>query len=328
VTALAPTLEPGPRESRRYSSGAWSDRVFSAVALGAGLLVLVILALIAYVIVGKAWPAFRHQGPSFFTSQTWDPNTDHFGALQYVFGTVVAATIALIFAVPLSLGIALFITELASSKLRTLVTYVVDLLAAIPSVVYGFWAFLVLSGPINRGVYAHIADTLGKVPGFSWIFGGKTSGLSFMTAGLILAVMIIPIVTSLSRETLLTVPQEDKNAALAMGATRWEMLRVAVFPRVSSGLVGAVMLGLGRALGETIAVALVIGANAQLTSKVFQTGDSMASVIAHNFPEATGLDRSALIGMGAALFGITIVVNVIARLIVRRSVRSLGEVVR
>jgi phosphate transport system permease protein len=328
MTTVAPTLEPSPRDGAKKSTGAWSDRVFSAVALGAGLLVLVILALIAYVIVGKAWPAFKHQGPSFFTSQKWDPNNDHFGALQYIYGTVIAAVIALVFAVPLSFGIALFITELASKRLRTLVTYIVDLLAAIPSVVYGFWAFLILSGPLNRGVYQHVADTIGKVPGISRLLGGKTSGVSFMTAGLILAIMIIPIITSLSREALLTVPQDDKNAALAMGATRWEMLRISVFPRISSGLVGAVMLGLGRALGETIAVALVIGANAQLTSHLLQPGDSMASAIAHNFPEATGLNRSALIGMGAALFGITIIVNVIARLIVRRSVASLGEVVR
>src|SRR5690242_7292171 len=170
MTALAPRIE-----GRTKSTGAWSDRVFSAVALGAGLIVLVILALIAYVIIGKAWPAFRHQGPSFVTSQNWDPNTEHFGALQYIYGTCLTAFIALIFAVPLSLGIALFITEMASKRVRTFVTYVVDLLAAIPSVVYGFWAFLLLSGPINRGVYAHVANTVGSIPGFSRVFGGKTS---------------------------------------------------------------------------------------------------------------------------------------------------------
>src|SRR6476620_10532663 len=141
MASVAPSLDQRPRDGRSRSSGVLGDRVFSAVALGAGLLVLVILALIAYVIIGKAWPAFRHQGPSFFTSQEWDPNKDHFGALQYIYGTVIASVIALVFAVPLSLGIALFITELASKRLRTLVTYIVDLLAAIPSVVYGFWAF-------------------------------------------------------------------------------------------------------------------------------------------------------------------------------------------
>jgi phosphate transport system permease protein len=198
------------------------------------------------------------------------------------------------------------------------VTYVVDLLASIPSVVYGYWALAVFTTQVKH-VYDFIADTLGKVPVFSALFGGPASGASFMTAGLILAVMITPIVTSLSRETLLTVAQDDKNAALAMGATRWEMLRIAVFPRVRSGIVGAVMLGLGRALGETIAVALVIGTSAQVTSHLFKTGDSMAAVIAHNFGEATGLPRSALIGMGVVLFAITIVVNMIARSITKRT---------
>ncbi len=300
-----------------------SDRAFRAVALVAGLLVLVILALIAYTTTSKAWPAFRDEGFSFITSDDWTPNIGHFGALAFIFGTLVSSAIAIIFAVPLSLGIALFITEVASKGLRTFVTYVIDLLAAIPSVVYGFWALAVFTTPAKT-VYTHIADTLGQIPLLSRLFGGPASGASFMTAGVILAVMIMPIITSLSREVLLTVAQEDKNAALAMGATRWEMLRVSVFPRVRSGLVGAVMLGLGRAMGETIAVALVIGNSAQITSHVFRTGDSMASVIAHNFPEATGVPRAALIGMGVVLFGITIVVNIIARLITRRSARTLG----
>jgi phosphate transport system permease protein len=326
MAAVAPTLEPRTR-GKRTRSGVWSDRVFGAIALGAGLLVLVILALIAYVIVGKAWPAFRHEGFGFVASDSWNPNKQQYGALGFIYGTLVSSAIALVLAVPLSLGIALFITELASKRLRTLVTYVVDLLAAIPSVVYGLWAFLVLTGPA-RTVYQGVADTIGRVPMIGRVFGGDASGASFMTAGVILAVMITPIVTSLSREALLTVAQDDKNAALAMGATRWEMLRVAVFPRVRSGLVAAVMLGLGRAMGETIAVAFVIGSSNQITSHVFKSGDSMASRIAHEFGEASDLQRSALIGLGAVLFGITIIVNVAARLITSRSMRSLGEVVR
>jgi phosphate transport system permease protein len=327
MASVAPSIEKRPRDAETKSGGALGDRVFSTIALGAGLLVLAILALIAWVIIGKAWPAFRHQGFSFFTDQNWDPASQHYGALPFIFGTCVSATIAIVFAVPLSFGIALYITELASKRMRRFVTYITDLLAAIPSVVYGFWAIIILKGPANTA-YGHIADTIGNVPGLSRLFGGDTAGASFMTAGIVLAIMIIPIVTSLSRETLLTVPQDDKNAALAMGATRWEMLRISVFPRVRSGLIGAVMLGLGRALGETIAVALVIGGNAIVTSHLFHPGDTMASVIAHNFGEADGLDRSALLAMASALFGITIVVNVVARLITRRSNRSLGEVVR
>ena len=288
---------------------------------------LVILGLIAYVTISKAMPAFRHQGPSFVTNRSWDPDNGNMGAFAYIFGTLLTSAIAIVLAVPVSFGIALFITELASRRVRTFITYVVDLLAAIPSVVYGFWALVIFTGPA-RSFYNHVADTIGSVPILNRLFGGPASGASFMTAGIILAVMIVPIVTSLSCETFLTVPQEDKNAALAMGATRWEMLRVSVFPRVRSGLVGAVMLGLGRAMGETIAVALVIGSSAQVTSHLFKTGDSVASNIAHNWGESTGISRSALIGLGVVLFGITIVVNIVARLITRRTARSLGEVVR
>jgi phosphate transport system permease protein len=181
-------------------------------------------------------------------------------------------------------------------------------------VVYGLWALAVLTTPANTA-YKHVADTIGKLPGFGRIFGGPTSGLSFMTAGLVLAVMMIPIVTSVSREVLATIAQDEKNAALAMGATRWEMLRASVFPRARSGLVGAVMLGMGRALGETIAVALVIGANAKVTSHVFQPGDSMAAVIAHEFGEASSdpLHRAALIGLAVLLFVFTLLVNIAAR---------------
>jgi len=316
VTGVAAT-------ARHKVADIWGDRAFRAIALVAGLLVLVILALIAYTTTTKAWPAFRDEGFAFVTSHHWDPNAGQYGALAFIFGTLVSSAIAIVFAVPLSLGIALFITELASKGLRTFVTYVIDLLAAIPSVVYGFWALAVFTTQA-KSVYTHISGTLGALPLLSRLFGGPASGASFMTAGLILAVMITPIITSLAREVLLTVAQDDKNAALAMGATRWEMLRVAVFPRVRGGLVGAVMLGLGRAMGETIAVALVIGSSPQITSHLFRPGDSMASVIAHNFPEATGVPRAALIGMGVVLFAITIVVNVVARTITGRTTGAAG----
>jgi phosphate transport system permease protein len=189
--------------------------------------------------------------------------------------------------------------------------------------VYGFWALAVLEQPAQT-FYKDIADTLGKVPVFRNVLGGPASGASFMTAGLVLAVMITPIITSLSREVLTTVAQDDKNAALAMGATRWEMLRVAVFPRVRSGLIGASMLGLGRAMGETIAVALVVGTSHEVSSHIFFPGDTMAAVIAHNFGEATGLPKAALIGLGVVLFAITIAINVAARAIANRSAATSG----
>ena len=324
MAALVPPRDLGESAFPPGKSGGKKvDRTFRAIAFAAGLLVLAILALIAYSTTSKAWPAFTHQGFSFLTSRNWNPNTDHFGALDFVYGTILTSVIALGLAIPASLGIALFITELAPRRWRIAVTYVVDLLAAIPSVVYGFWALAVLTHPIAT-VYTHIADTVGRVPVLSRLFGGPATGSSFMTAGIILAVMIVPIVTSLSREALMTVPQDDKNGALAMGATRWEMLRVAVFPRVRSGLIGAAMLGLGRAMGETIAVALLIGSSHQITSHLFRQGDSMASLIVHNFPEATGLHHSALIGLGVVLFAITIVVNMAARAISSRTAKMLG----
>ncbi|HEV7524816.1 MAG TPA: phosphate ABC transporter permease subunit PstC [Acidimicrobiia bacterium] len=319
MTTLAPSPELGASDPIPSSAGgARVDRTFRAVAFAAGLLVLAILALIAYTTAKNAWPAFTHQGASFVTSRNWNPNVDSFGALAFVYGTMFTSVIALVLAIPASLGIALFITELAPKRVRMWVTYVVDLLAAIPSVVYGYWALAVLTQPAGR-FYTNIADSIGRVPVFSSLFGGPAHGASFMTAGLILAVMIIPIITSLSREALMTVSQDDKNGAIAMGATRFEMLRVAVFPRVRSGLIGAAMLGLGRAMGETIAVALVIGSSPKITSHLFRSGDTMASVIAHNFPEATGLHHAALIGLGVVLFAITIVVNVIARGVANRS---------
>ena len=296
------------------SGGRTLDTSFRVVALGAGLSVLAILALIAYFTTKQAWPVFREEGFGFVTGSTWDPTHEKFGALPFICGTALSAALALILAVPVSIGIALFTNELAPRRVRKLVIYFIDLLAAIPSVVYGLWALAVLTSPANT-VYKHVASTIGKLPILDHVFGGPTSGLSIMTAGLVLAVMMVPIVTAVSREVLATVSQDEKNAALAMGATRWEMLRASVFPRARSGLIGAVMLGMGRALGETIAVALVIGANARATFHVFQPGDSMAAVIAHEFGEAASdpLHRAALIGLAVLLFAFTLIVNMAAR---------------
>jgi phosphate transport system permease protein len=299
---------------RRGRAGdVWSDRVFRGLALVAGLAVLAILALIAYSTTDQAWPAFKAEGLSFITSDEWIPNEGKFGALAFIYGTLFTAVIAIIIAVPVSLGIGLFTTELAPRRWRRPTIYVIDLLAAIPSVVYGLWGVLVLA-PWIAPKYQSVADSIGDLPLLGRIFGPPVSGgRGYMTAGLILAVMITPIITALTREALTTVAQDDKNAALGMGATRWEMLRVTVFPRVRAGIVGAVMLGLGRAMGETIAVALVIGSSRNITTHVFSSGDTMAAVVANEFGEATGTHRAALIGLGVVLFVITIGVNMIAR---------------
>jgi len=225
--------------------------------------------------------------------------------------------------VPISIGIALFTNEAAPRRIRNAVIYVMDLLAAIPSVVYGLWGVLVLAPNIGP-VYQSIADAVGGVPILGTFFGGPASGRSFMTAGLILAIMIIPIITSLSREVIATVPRSQREAAYGMGATRWEMIRYSVLPWSRGGIVGAVMLGLGRAMGETIAVALVIGSAAEITTQVFFPGDAMAAVIANQFGEASSIHRAALIGLGVVLFVMTILVNMAARGIVGRFDRRLA----
>ncbi|MGZ4715430.1 MAG: phosphate ABC transporter permease subunit PstC [Acidimicrobiales bacterium] len=303
--------------SQMEGSGAGGDSVFRGVALVAGLAVLAILALIAWSTTKEAWPAFQVEGISFVTSDVWDPANGTFGALAFIYGTLLSSFIALLFAVPVSVGIALFTNEAAPRRLRKPVTYVIDLLAAVPSVVYGLWGVLVLA-PNIQPVYQSIADATNGIPVLGSIFGGAASGRSFMTAGLILAIMIVPIVTSLSREVIATVPSSQREAAYGMGATRWEMIRYSVLPWSRGGITGAVMLGLGRAMGETIAVALVIGSTAQITSHVFFPGDAMAAVIANQFGEAGALHKSALIGLGVVLFVITILINVVARGIVTR----------
>lgn len=299
------------------------ERAFRALSLGAGLVVLVALALIAYSTTKDAWPALRHSGIGFVTKDDWVPDQARFGALALIYGTLVSSLIAVVFAIPVSLGIALFITELAPPRVARAATVVVDLLAAVPSVVYGLWVGLALA-PTLQGWYQKVADTVGGWPLLDRVFGGTVSGRSIMTAGLLLGVMITPIVTSLTRDALATVPADDRAGALAVGATRWEALRVAVFPRVRGGITGALMLGLGRAMGETIAIALVMGSSPQLTSRLFQPGASLAGTIANNFGEASGLQRSALMGLAVLLFGLTLAINFVARTITHRTQRALG----
>jgi phosphate transport system permease protein len=298
------------------TSGRRGDSAFKVVALVAGLVVLAILGLIAFSTTKEAWPAFKQEGLGFVTSSTWIPAEGKFGALAFIYGTVLSSLIALVLAVPVSLGIALYANEAAPRRLRKPVVYVMDLLAAIPSVVYGLWGIIVLA-PAIQPVYKAISGAVGDIPVLGWFFNGE-SGRSYMTAGIILAIMITPIVTSLSREVIATVPSAQREAAYGMGATRWEMIRAAVLPWSRGGIVGSVMLGLGRAMGETIAVALVIGSQPQITTHLFEAGDSMAAVIVNQFGEASGIHRSALIGLGVVLFGVTIIVNVSARGIVGR----------
>ena len=296
------------------------DRVFQILALAAGLLVLAILVLIAFSTTQQASSWFSHEGLSGVFSVKWNPSTNQFGSLTFVYGTAVTSVIAIIIAVPLSLGIALLLTEVVSRRWSRPIVYVIDLLAVVPSVVWGLWGIIVLA-PWLQKIYTSIGSGVKGVPVLGSLFGPPVSGASFFTAGLILAFMITPIITSLSREVIATVPAIDREGAYALGATRWEMIRGAVWPHSQSGIVGSILLGLGRAMGETIAAALVIGASPQITSHLFAPGYSMPSVIADQFGEASGVFRAALIGLGVLLFALTIIINIIARTVVARSTR-------
>jgi phosphate transport system permease protein len=295
------------------------DRIFQILALASGLLVLVILVLIAVSTSQQASSWFSAEGLKIFTND-WDPASNHFGALAFIYGTAITAVIAVIISVPVSVGIALLLNEVVPYRWSRPIVYVIDLLAVVPSVVWGLWGILVFA-PWIQHIYASIASGVNGVPVLGFFFGTPTSGASFFTCGIILAFMITPIVTSLSREVIATVPQIDKEGAYALGATRWEMITGAVWPHSQGGVIGAVLLGLGRAMGETIAAALVIGSSATITSRLFAPGYDMPAVIANQFGEASGEFRAALMGLGVLLFVFTIIINVAARGIVERSAR-------
>ena len=311
----APAGPAHPLEQRRPLG----DRSFQILALACGLLVLVILVLIAVSTSQQASSWFTTVGWGIFKNN-WNPAANTYGALAFIYGTAITAIIALILAVPVSVAIALLLTEVVPYRWSRPIVYVVDLLAVVPSVVWGLWGILVFAPWLNT-IYAHIGSAVTGIWVLGPLFGPPTSGASFFTAGIILAFMITPIVTSLSREVIATVPAIDKEGAYALGATRLEMIRGAVWPHSQGGVVGAVLLGLGRAMGETIAAALVIGSSPAITSHLFAPGYNMPSVIANEFGEAFGLQRAALMGIGVLLFVITIIVNVIARGVVERSAR-------
>ncbi|MGZ4482380.1 MAG: phosphate ABC transporter permease subunit PstC [Gaiellales bacterium] len=306
-----------PLRARGAVSG---DAIFRLLCALCAAVVLVVLAGMVAKTTYEAWPVFRHSGLGFLTGHTWFPTAGKFGALPFIYGTMVTSTIAILLAVPVAVMIALFLTDVAPRRLRLPLAYAVDLLAAVPSVVYGLWGVFVLVPFLADHVWQPMSNHLGFVP----LFADFQSGRNFATAGVILALMIVPIISAICREVFLTVPRQDREAALALGATRWEMLRVAVLPRSRAGVVGAVMLGFGRAVGETIAVAYLIGGNASLTAHLFQPGWSIASVIASQFNEAASNPefRAALVGLGVVLFAITLVINMAARLIIARVGRT------
>ena len=284
-------------------------------------MVLLVLGLIAFEMSGRMSPVLDRMGFDYFTSRRWSPAERLFGALPFLWGTLYTALIALVIAVPISLLVALFVTQVAPMRLRRPLVYVLDLLAVVPSVVYGLWGVLVLAAPLQR-LYVRIHEAVDGIPILDSIFGASPQGRSFMTAGVILAIMITPIITALAREVIATTPVSEQEAAYALGATRWEMIKASVWPHSKGGLVGAVMLGLGRAMGETIAAALVIGSSiGQITINAFAPGNSMPAVIANEWGEADELHKSAMIALALLLFAITIIVNLVSSAIVQRSMR-------
>ncbi|MGE5725898.1 MAG: phosphate ABC transporter permease subunit PstC [Acidobacteriota bacterium] len=290
-----------------------ADEFFRYAMIACGLSVAVVLGLILYELVAGSSLSLHQFGWKFFTSQIWDPANNVFGALPFIYGTIVSSLVALVIAVPLGLGVAVFITEMCPKELRGILSFSTELLAAIPSVIYGLWAIFVLV-PILR---LYIEPGLIRSLGWTGLFEGPPYGIGMLAAGMVLAVMVVPIISSLTREVLSAVPRNQREAALALGATRWEMIRVGVLRNARAGILGAVILGLGRALGETMAVTMVIGNRPEIAKSLLAPGYTMASVIANEFTEATGrLYLSALVEIGLALFLVTIVVNALARLLV------------
>jgi len=290
-----------------------ADKVFYFAMLTCGLSVLALVGLIIFELITKSSLSWHAFGFRFFVASEWDPVNDKFGALPFVYGTLVSSFLSLLISVPLAVGTAVFITEMSPRWVRGPLAFTTELLAAIPSVIYGLWAIFVLV-PLLR---QYVQPWLAKYLGWTGFFEGPPYGIGMLAAGIILAIMVLPIISSITREVMTAVPQQQREAVLALGATRWEMIRIGVLRNARAGILGGVILGLGRALGETMAVTMVIGNRPEIAKSLLAPGYTMASVIANEFSEATGdTYLSALVEVGLALFLVTIVVNVLAQLLV------------
>jgi phosphate transport system permease protein len=301
------------RESKT-ALGQFGDRLFKWLTLLMALSIFVLIGLIGYELARGSQPAIHKFGWHFLVSSDWDPVNDIYGALPFVFGTVVSSLIALVIAVPISVATAVYLTELAPLWVRQPLIMFIELLAAIPSVILGFWGLFVMVPWLHKDLFPLLRETLGFLP----LFHGTDYGPCMLAAGIILSIMIIPIITSVSREILRSVPGLQREAAYALGATRWEVTRIAVLSYAKKGIFGAVILGLGRALGETMAVTMVIGNSPQITKSLFDPGSTLASWIANQFTEAIGsLFYSSLFELGLVLLGVTVLVNIFAQLLLK-----------
>jgi phosphate transport system permease protein len=309
MTAVTPPARIGRAGSRL------PDRAFRLLSGGFGWAIVAILVLVALLLALNSGPVFAKFGISFLTGTTWDPVAAVYGALPFIVGTIASSIIAIVLATPIGILTAIFLAELAPRRVAIPLTFAIELLAAIPSVVYGLWGVFILGPFLSSTVEAWIVGTLGWIP----IFSGPPFGVGLFAAGVILTLMILPTIVAITRDVITAVPDSQREAMLALGATRWETITKAVLPYARSGIFGAVILGLGRALGETMAVTMVIGNRPEVPSSIFDSSQTIASQIATTFNEASlGLQTSALIGLGLVLLVITISLNVVARLLVWR----------
>lgn len=308
------TSVPKPAELMAPAQTGWGDRSFRWLALLAALTIVALIALVGWELYAGSRLSIHQFGAHFLWSKEWDPVSDVYGALPFIFGTLVSSLIALLIAVPLGVATALFLTEMAPVKMRQPVIMVVEMLAAVPSVIFGLWGIFVLIPWLRDHLFQWLRSTLGFLP----FFQGPIYGVSMLAGGIIVAIMILPIVTSVSREILRSVPNLQREAAYALGATHWEVIRIAVLSYARRGLFGAAVLGLGRALGETMAVTMLIGNRPDISASLFAPGYTLASVIANEFAEATtDLYLNSLFELGLVLVAITILVNILAQLMLR-----------
>lgn len=317
----APTLVNRTRLPLLGSKDRLLDRGFRWLTFACAAIVIGIVLFLLWQLTLQSLPTLHKFGARFLWINDWDPVNDNYGAIPFLYGTMVTSAVALCIAVPLGLGLAIFINEMCPRTLRGIVTFFTELLAAIPSVIYGLWAIFVFV-PLMR---EYFQPFLAKYFAWTGIFTGAPYGVGLLTAGVVLSIMVLPIVSSVSRDVMAAVPRHQREAALALGATRWEAIHLAVIRNARSGIFGAIILGLGRALGETMAVTMVIGNVPQIVKSLFAPGDTLASVIANQFTEAAGtLYLSALIELGLVLLLVTLIVNALARLLVWFSLREMG----
>ncbi len=317
------TQPPHPKQAR---SGPMADRIFGWLAKGAALFTLALLVAILVSLTISAWPAIAKYGLSFLTSTTWDPVKNEYGGLVMIYGTLMTSFIALLIAVPVSFGIALFLTELSPAWLKRPLGTAIELLAAVPSIVYGMWGLLVFSPVLSTYVQQPLQSLFGGVPFIGSLFSGPPVGIGILSAGIILAIMIIPFIAAVMRDVFEVTPPLLKESAYGLGATTWEVVSKVVLPYTKAGVVGGIMLGLGRAIGETMAVTFVIGNFNQLDSlSLFQAANSITSALANEFAEAgEGLHQAALMYLGLVLFFITFVVLTLSKLLLSQLKKGEG----